>query len=191
MKQTHLLGKSHRGDQKAKETLGKLNEWSKKFGLGPLLDRIPSSTIVSGTFYDNDVGMDINLIDGGYGGNSSLPILLQGYHDRDDILLIEEPEISLHPGAQSEMWDLLTELAFERGHQIFFTSHSEYLLRKAARSIKEGKKSNKDITLLYATKDESGTKFRKLNENDAEMIHKSYWVDDSFTMVEEELRKRT
>jgi len=128
---------------------------------------------------------------GDMGGNSILPVLLAGYLDKDGILLIEEPEISLHPGAQSEMWDLLMEFAFERGHQIFFTSHSEYLLRKAARSIKEKKISNKDVTLLYATKDVAGKKFKSLNENDAEMIHNCYWFDDNFVKVEEELKKRT
>lgn len=44
------------------------------------------------------------------------------------LVLIEEPEISLHPSAQHEMGRYLIDVACEKGHQIIITTHSEFLL---------------------------------------------------------------
>ena len=188
-----LLGRSHRGDTIAKKTIDEIDDWSTKFGIGPLFDEQTSGSNVSTIFKDDTIGKNLNLIDGGYGGNSFLPIILQGYHDDNLILLIEEPEISLHPAAQSEAWDLIMEFALKRGHQIFFTSHSEYLLKKAVKSIVDGKISNDDVSLLFARKDKvNGTTFDKLNDRPLnELLANSYWQLDLIEEVEKELRDRT
>lgn len=44
------------------------------------------------------------------------------------LVLIEEPEISLHPSAQHEMGRYLINVACEKGHQIMITTHSEFIL---------------------------------------------------------------
>lgn len=44
------------------------------------------------------------------------------------LVLIEEPEISLHPSAQHEMGRYLVDVACDKGHQIIITTHSEFLL---------------------------------------------------------------
>ena len=45
------------------------------------------------------------------------------------LVLIEEPETSLHPDAQFQFGQYLVDVSIEKGHQIFLTTHSEYLLR--------------------------------------------------------------
>jgi hypothetical protein len=45
------------------------------------------------------------------------------------LVLLEEPETSLHPSAQHEFGRFLIEVCIERKLQIFLTTHSEYLLR--------------------------------------------------------------
>jgi predicted ATPase len=45
------------------------------------------------------------------------------------LILIEEPEMSLHQYAQYEFGSYLIDAATRRGHQIFLTTHSESLLR--------------------------------------------------------------
>ncbi|UUO07887.1 AAA family ATPase [Blastopirellula sp. J2-11] len=45
------------------------------------------------------------------------------------LVLLEEPEISLHPKAEYELGKYLIDLANRRGHQIFITTHSERLMR--------------------------------------------------------------
>lgn len=45
------------------------------------------------------------------------------------LILLEEPEISLHPSAQHELGRFLVELCIEKRHQVILTTHSESLLR--------------------------------------------------------------
>lgn len=45
------------------------------------------------------------------------------------LVLIEEPETSLHPSAQYELANYLVDVACRRHHQIVLSTHSEYLLQ--------------------------------------------------------------
>jgi predicted ATPase len=45
------------------------------------------------------------------------------------LVLIEEPETSLHPAAQFEFGQYLIDVSLHKGHQVFLTTHSEALLR--------------------------------------------------------------
>jgi predicted ATPase len=45
------------------------------------------------------------------------------------LVLIEEPETSLHPSAQHQLGHYLMDVSIRRGHQIILTTHCEYLLR--------------------------------------------------------------
>jgi len=44
------------------------------------------------------------------------------------LVLLEEPETSLHQRAQHELGHYLVDVAIRKGHQILLTTHSEYLL---------------------------------------------------------------
>lgn len=44
------------------------------------------------------------------------------------LIILEEPETSLHPSAQYQFGRFLVEVAVEKRHQIFLSTHSEYLL---------------------------------------------------------------
>ncbi|MER2565700.1 MAG: AAA family ATPase [Myxococcaceae bacterium] len=45
------------------------------------------------------------------------------------LILLEEPEISLHQSAQFRFGEYLVDLALRNGHQILISTHSEHLLR--------------------------------------------------------------
>jgi predicted ATPase len=45
------------------------------------------------------------------------------------LILLEEPETSLHPNAEYELGKYLMDLCIRKGHQILITTHSEMLLR--------------------------------------------------------------
>ena len=53
--------------------------------------------------------------------------LLEHLPDKS-LILIEEPETSLHAHAQHELGSYLVDVATRRGHQILITTHSDYLL---------------------------------------------------------------
>ncbi|MDY6929901.1 MAG: ATP-binding protein [Pseudomonadota bacterium] len=43
---------------------------------------------------------------------------------KESLILLDEPEVSLHPGAQKKLRDFLLEKCFEFGHQVVICSHS-------------------------------------------------------------------
>lgn len=162
-----LFGKIERGDDDAKIVYQEINNWAEKIGFGKLLDIQKGGSEVMGTYRDEIMNLEVPIVDGGFGGNSFLPILLEGYSFTDGILLIEEPEISLHPAAQSEVLDFFVEMVEKQKHQIIFTSHSEYMVKRIARAIRDEKHTSDLISVYVAKKeDENGTKFEKEDNQD-------------------------
>jgi len=163
----NLFGRIERGDEEAKIDYQKINNWAEKIGFGKLLDSQKGNIEVMGTYRDEIMDLEVPIVDGGFGGNSFLPILLESYSFTNGILLVEEPEISLHPAAQSEVLDFFVEMVKERKHQIIFTSHSEYMVKKIARAIKDEKLSSDLISVYIAKKDDdNGTIFEKKDNQD-------------------------
>jgi len=147
-----LLEKDRTGKPNERD---KINEWARKLGYGEIFDKQIADNQVMATYIDPVFGLEVPVVDGGYGGNAFLPILFEAYSFTNGVLLIEEPEISLHPGAQSDILDFFIEMANERKHQIIFTSHSEYLLKKIARYTMEGKIDDSLVTVFVADKNKS------------------------------------
>lgn len=171
-----LIGRIARGDKHAQETYEELNHWSEKIGFGKLLD-IQEGFQTIGIYNDTILDLEIPVIDGGFGGNSFLPILLECYSFRNGIILIEEPEISLHPGAQGDIWEFMMEMVKERNHQIFFTSHSPYLAKKIARTLSEGKLENKVRVYMCSKSKEKGSEFKSVPTSELIKRFKDYWED--------------
>jgi predicted ATPase len=65
------------------------------------------------------------------------------------LVLLEEPETSLHPSAQAELGRYLVDVAIERRHQILLTTHSEHLLAALpSQSLTYLRREGADISLL-------------------------------------------
>ncbi|MGM0882443.1 MAG: AAA family ATPase [Bacillota bacterium] len=86
-----------------------------------------------------DIASDIkvNIKDVGFGISQILPIIVQGYIDKKQIVLIEQPEIHLHPKAQADLADMLIEMQRETGKIFIVETHSEHLLLRLRRRIAE------------------------------------------------------
>ena len=74
------------------------------------------------------------------------------------MLAIDEPEIHLHPAMQAELADLLIESTNPagRGNQIIAETHSETLIMRIQRRIKEQLITPEDVLLLYVDQVEGG-----------------------------------
>ncbi|MCY3551277.1 MAG: AAA family ATPase [Candidatus Poribacteria bacterium] len=66
-----------------------------------------------------------------------LVYLLQSHVGRGDLLIIEEPESHLHPGAQTKIAQTLTRL-IRAGVRVMITTHSNWLLQQIGNLIREG-----------------------------------------------------
>jgi len=76
--------------------------------------------------------------DVGIGISQVLPVLVMAYGSKGKLLAMEQPEIHLHPALQAELADVFIECALgERGNTFILETHSEHLILRLLRRIRE------------------------------------------------------
>ena len=91
------------------------------------------------------------LPDVGFGVSQVLPALVLLYYvPRGSIVLMEQPEIHLHPSAQGGLADAILSAAKARDLQVIVESHSEHLLRRLQLRVATEEASSDEVK-LYAT----------------------------------------
>ena len=102
---------------------------------------------------DKRTDTQVTLADVGYGINQILPVIIEGIASQEGaILCVEQPEIHLHPRLQANIADLMIDtIADEPGKrkQWIVETHSELLILRIQRRIREGKIKPEDISVLY------------------------------------------
>jgi predicted ATPase len=86
----------------------------------------------------------VDLPDVGFGISQVLPVLVQCFYaPPGSIILMEQPEIHLHPSAQSALADVMIDVinsrenGKDRNIQLIIETHSEHFLRRLQRRIAE------------------------------------------------------
>lgn len=81
---------------------------------------------------------EVLLTDVGFGVSQILPVIALCYYaPRGSTLILEQPEIHLHPKVQAGLADVLIDAIQHQGIQIILESHSEHLLRRLQRRVAE------------------------------------------------------
>ena len=111
--------------------------------------------------------------------NQILPVIALCYYaPPGSVLLLEQPEIHLHPRVQAGLADVLIDAVKTRGIQVIVESHSEHLLRRLQRNIAEEKVSSQE-TALYFCEIEAGVS--RLTELQVDMYGNiENWPDGFF-----------
>ena len=71
-------------------------------------------------------------------------------------VLIEEPEIHLHPGAQAELASVIAGKAKASTKQVIMTTHSEHIAGRLLIEVAEGNLSPDDVAIYSFEKDDNG-----------------------------------
>jgi len=122
---------------------------------------------------------EVLLPDVGFGVSQVLPVLvLCNYVPEGWTIILEQPELHLHPAAQSELADLLIEVVQERKVQVILESHSEHLLRRLQRRIAEEKFRASDAALYFCEMHNGESKATPLEITDDGFIKN--WPKDFF-----------
>ena len=104
----------------------------------------------------------VNLTNTGFGASQVLPVIVQGYYaPKDSLILLEQPEIHLHPRAQGALGDLLIDVA-KQGKKLIVETHSEHLIGRIQTSVAEETISNDDVAIYYFDPVEGGVQAREL-----------------------------
>ena len=93
---------------------------------------------------------EVLLTDVGFGVSQVLPVItLLQYVPEGSTVILEQPEIHLHPLAQASLADVIIQAATHRKVQIILESHSEHLLLRLQRRIAEEVIPAQDVKLYF------------------------------------------
>lgn len=125
--------------------------WMAKFFPGCVLaiDQVPRTNsltlgirVSSGTDFHRPVHT-------GFGLSQVLPIVVAALSaNRNDVLLIENPEVHLHPAAQAAMGSFLALVA-AAGVQVIIETHSDHVLNGIRRAVKCSVLSHTNVALHF------------------------------------------
>jgi len=100
---------------------------------------------------------EVDLPDVGFGVSQVLPVLVECFYaPANSIILMEQPEIHLHPRAQAFLADVMIDVvnARENGRyrniQLVIETHSEHFLRRLQRRIAEDAVEKEQVAAYFA-----------------------------------------
>jgi len=106
---------------------------------------------------------EVLITDVGFGVSQILPVITLCYYAPvGSVLLLEQPEIHLHPSVQAGLADVFIDAINTRKVQIILESHSEHLLRRLQRRIAEDKLGTENAALYFCTMEEGESKLQQL-----------------------------
>jgi len=126
----------------------------------------------------SDSGIDHAITDVGYGISQVLPVILQCMLSKGETILIEQPELHLHPAQQAELGSFFAScIRSEESaasniqkendtNNFIIETHSENLILRIQKLIRKGKLKKEDVAVIYFDKTSDGTVATELRLND-------------------------
>ena len=145
-----------------------LNEWLQRLGINYAADVQPERIIASNeslptlprwsvTLAHKSNGTVLGMQDVGFGVGQVIPVAIEVAILGDGILLLEQPELHLHPAMQATVGEMLVEaVQASKTGQIIAETHSEHVVLRMMRLVREGKLSHTSLQILYVDQDSDG-----------------------------------
>ena len=184
--------------EQSRELVDCANEWLQRLGM---TDRVDLRPVAPGTrlyeFVVQTSGYrhEANIMDVGFGVSQVLPIIvLAHFAPPGSLLILEQPEIHLHPQVQTELADLFLETALKRNIQFLIESHSEYLLMRLQRRLAErqgtfARLTEQDVRLYFCKREAEASVLEPLELDEYGRIKN--WPKDFFGDAVTERRAMT
>ncbi|MDR1980272.1 MAG: AAA family ATPase [Tannerellaceae bacterium] len=125
----------------------------------------------------NHYGVESTIRQVGFGISQVLPIIVEGLRmDKNGLLILEQPEIHLHPKVQSLLFDFIYSMSLT-GKQFLIETHSDHFITRMRRRIAESNSDlYKNVNMVFVEQREAEHLFRKLDLSDMGTF--SYFPDD-------------
>lgn len=151
---------------------------------------------------DSDKAIIVAPCDVGVGISQMIPVVVGCLRDKAGILIIEQPELHIHPAVQVRLGDLFIYTAEYRkdyvnsGKSLLIETHSEHIILRILRRIRETTANElppgaigikpEDLSVIYVDKTEEGVQLRNLRvDEEGEFIDR--WPKGFFDERTEEL----
>ncbi|MCG9890589.1 MAG: DUF3696 domain-containing protein [Thermosynechococcaceae cyanobacterium MS004] len=190
-KSTKQVGKSGKGTSdllfESPSFLKRVNQALEKFRIGHEIKIVSfqdqetnePSDVYAIRLIDSFSKVNISLLDVGFGVSQVLPVIIQSLFARDQTILIEQPEVHIHPRLQTELGDLFMESVRDFGNRFIVETHSEHLMLRLQRRIREGKLKPDEVSVLYVDRTEEGSVCLQLRlDDEGDFI--DYWPNGFF-----------
>lgn len=147
--------------------LQEVNHWFERLGVPyrMLLERLTAARsgraiddLIAVALTDRRSGVTVSPADVGFGISQTLPVIVECLRSEQSVICVEQPELHLHPRLQANLGDLFIESVREggAGNQLIVETHSEHLLLRLQRRIREGSIHPDAVAVLYVDQDDSG-----------------------------------
>ena len=118
-------------------------------GCALVVEKVPSASAVALRFRTSSATDFHAPIHTGFGLTQVFPIVVAALSAHvEDLLLIENPEVHLHPGGQATMGEFLAGVA-AAGIQVMLETHSDHVLNGVRRAVRNGVLAPSDVALHF------------------------------------------
>lgn len=106
------------------------------------------------------------LVNDGYGVNQIIYLLAKLLRPQAHVVLIEEPEVHLHPAVQRKLAREMGRIVQEEEKQVLLTTHSETFVSSLLALVAEGSFPARDLALYFCEKQGWHTNFTRQAVNE-------------------------
>lgn len=178
----------------SQETMVEVNRWLKRLGVDYelILKRAELDTVDLFEFRLRDLRrrepVEVGIPDVGFGLSQLLPLVVQSVMPTQRTICVEQPEVHVHPKLQADLGDLLAEaIRPPLLNRFIIETHSEHLILRLQRLVREQKLNPSDLSVLYVTRGPEGALVYSL-QVDEEGDFVDEWPDGFFPERLRELR---
>lgn len=138
---------------------------------------------------------EVTISDVGFGYSQLIPIILLCLlSEKDDLIILEQPEIHLHPSSAANLADLFLRF-IKDGRRVLIETHSSELISRLRLRVIESPELKDKITISFVDADNvggEGAKVRQFNIDEKGMfpVYPDGFLDESDKLAEAIIRAR-